>query len=136
MLWRTGNGWAAAGMLRVLVTILNSPYAGQMKAQTDNLTSWIIEIVEKAFDQVSVRSTPSLLLFSLLCFTKPSIPLPSPQRVSSQTISPRPPHPSSTRPRPLSSPPSRTVSPNSTSPARPWRAPNSPVWRSTPALTQ
>lgn len=46
---RTGNGWAAAGMLRVVATIQNSPYADEYSAQTANLTSWVVEIVEAAF---------------------------------------------------------------------------------------
>lgn len=36
-------------MLRVVATIINSDYADEYSAQTANLTSWIIEIVEAAF---------------------------------------------------------------------------------------
>ncbi|ORY45851.1 Six-hairpin glycosidase-like protein [Leucosporidium creatinivorum] len=48
-LWATGNGWAAAGMLRVVATIINSPFAEEYSAQTAGLTSWVVEIVEAAF---------------------------------------------------------------------------------------
>ncbi|KIM83914.1 hypothetical protein PILCRDRAFT_68878 [Piloderma croceum F 1598] len=43
--WATGNGWAAAGMLRVMETMNNSAYANQLVAQTSNMTSWINEIM-------------------------------------------------------------------------------------------
>jgi len=43
--WSTGNGWAAAGMLRVMETMKNSAYADQLVAQTNNVTSWINEIM-------------------------------------------------------------------------------------------
>ncbi|XP_006457009.1 hypothetical protein AGABI2DRAFT_212258 [Agaricus bisporus var. bisporus H97] len=42
--WTTGNGWAAAGMLRVLATIRNSLFAQKMKDQQGDLTDWIEEI--------------------------------------------------------------------------------------------
>lgn len=42
--WSTGNGWAAAGMLRVLGTIKNSEYANVLKNQQNDLASWIKEI--------------------------------------------------------------------------------------------
>ncbi|KAI0367867.1 hypothetical protein BV20DRAFT_529608 [Pilatotrama ljubarskyi] len=42
--WSTGNGWAAAGMLRVLGTIQNSQYAKNMKKQAKDLTNWVSEI--------------------------------------------------------------------------------------------
>lgn len=51
-----GNGWAAAGMLRVVATIKNSPYANEYSAQTANLTSWVVEIVEAAFKMQRVRT--------------------------------------------------------------------------------
>lgn len=56
----TGNGWAAAGMMRVLATILNSDYASEYEAQTANLTDWIVEIVEASFAVQPVRSLPSV----------------------------------------------------------------------------
>ncbi|CDO71771.1 hypothetical protein BN946_scf184923.g1, partial [Trametes cinnabarina] len=42
--WSTGNGWAAAGMLRVLGTIQNSQYAKNMKKQAKDLSGWVSEI--------------------------------------------------------------------------------------------
>ncbi|KAH9850434.1 Six-hairpin glycosidase-like protein [Lenzites betulinus] len=42
--WSTGNGWAAAGMLRVLGTIQHSQYSGSMKSQAKDLTNWVAEI--------------------------------------------------------------------------------------------
>ncbi|KAA1465990.1 Six-hairpin glycosidase [Dentipellis sp. KUC8613] len=48
-LWGTGNGWAAAGMLRVLETIRGSASAKVMKEQQKNLTSWVDEILTGAW---------------------------------------------------------------------------------------
>ena len=50
-LWSTGNGWAAAGMMRVLATFLKSPFAQQLNgtAQADavkGLTGYIKEILD------------------------------------------------------------------------------------------
>lgn len=42
--WTTGNGWAAAGMLRVHATIQNSEYAGNFKKEQKNLQKWIDEV--------------------------------------------------------------------------------------------
>lgn len=42
--WATGNGWAAAGMLRVLGTIQNSQYANSMKSEQNDLAKWVTEI--------------------------------------------------------------------------------------------
>ncbi|KAK7050887.1 hypothetical protein VNI00_004999 [Paramarasmius palmivorus] len=42
--WSTGNGWAAAGMLRVLATIQNSQYSEDFKDEQDDLTNWVSEI--------------------------------------------------------------------------------------------
>ncbi|EEB90780.1 hypothetical protein MPER_10969 [Moniliophthora perniciosa FA553] len=42
--WSTGNGWAAAGMLRVLATIQNSEYSDNFKDEQDDLTDWVSEI--------------------------------------------------------------------------------------------
>ena len=39
-----GNGWAAAGMLRVLGTIQNSEYANTLKSEQSDLMSWVKEI--------------------------------------------------------------------------------------------
>jgi rhamnogalacturonyl hydrolase YesR len=50
-LWSSSNGWAAAGMSRVLATVMKAPVAAgtswQAAAITD-LTSWIKEIVDGA----------------------------------------------------------------------------------------
>lgn len=40
----TGNGWAAAGMLRVLATIRNSQYSNTFKSQQQDLANWIQEV--------------------------------------------------------------------------------------------
>ncbi|KAI0776995.1 Six-hairpin glycosidase-like protein [Trametes elegans] len=42
--WSTGNGWAAAGMLRVLGTIQHSDYSKHFKKQAKDLTNWVSEI--------------------------------------------------------------------------------------------
>ncbi|KAJ7709893.1 Six-hairpin glycosidase-like protein [Mycena rosella] len=42
--WSTGNGWAAAGMLRVLATMKNSPYSKTFSNQQKDLASWVKEI--------------------------------------------------------------------------------------------
>ncbi|KAG8996815.1 hypothetical protein FRB93_000627 [Tulasnella sp. JGI-2019a] len=42
--WSTGNGWAAAGMLRVLATMKNSPYSSQFKDEQSDLSDWIADI--------------------------------------------------------------------------------------------
>lgn len=55
-LWATGNGWAAAGMLRVVASIVNSDYKDDFTAQTNNLTQWVIEIVEASFKLQMVSS--------------------------------------------------------------------------------
>lgn len=39
--WATGNGWAAAGMLRVLATIKRSQFTHQFKSEQHDLQSWI-----------------------------------------------------------------------------------------------
>jgi rhamnogalacturonyl hydrolase YesR len=40
----TGNGWAAAGMIRVLGTIKNSQYASSFKNEQKDLINWVLEI--------------------------------------------------------------------------------------------
>lgn len=50
--------------MRVIATIINSDYKDEFEAQTANLTSWVIEIVEAAFELQTVSrnvSLPSLL---------------------------------------------------------------------------
>ena len=52
--FRVGNAWAAAGMLRVLETIRHSSEADNMLTEHLELTSWINEILEHAWNfQVS-----------------------------------------------------------------------------------
>ncbi|KAJ3810077.1 Six-hairpin glycosidase [Lentinula aff. lateritia] len=51
-LWRhvaLGNGWAAAGMLRVLETLNHSSMATDFTDQTANLTQWIQEILSSSW---------------------------------------------------------------------------------------
>ncbi|KAI1796305.1 Six-hairpin glycosidase-like protein [Ganoderma leucocontextum] len=43
--WGTGNGWAAAGMLRVLETIARSGHAWKFSDELADLTTWIDEIL-------------------------------------------------------------------------------------------
>ncbi|KAJ3711966.1 hypothetical protein C8R42DRAFT_595149 [Lentinula raphanica] len=50
-IWGTGNGWASAGMTRVLATVVNAPGSvtyGWKDEAVSNLTSWIEEIVQGA----------------------------------------------------------------------------------------
>ncbi|KZT64678.1 Six-hairpin glycosidase [Daedalea quercina L-15889] len=42
--WATGNGWAAAGILRVLATIKRSQYADSMASELNDLLNWVVEI--------------------------------------------------------------------------------------------
>ncbi|TFY50545.1 hypothetical protein EVJ58_g11004 [Rhodofomes roseus] len=42
--WSTGNGWAAAGMVRVLATIQHSQFADTMVSEMKDLSTWIVEI--------------------------------------------------------------------------------------------
>ena len=65
--WSTGNGWAAAGMLRVLGTIQNSQYANAMKGEVKDLRRWVDEIHDGMFlYMVSALLLPSRCL-SLIC---------------------------------------------------------------------
>jgi hypothetical protein len=52
---RSGNGWAAAGMLRVLGTIKNSEYAGGFKSEQNDLINWVLEIQDGMYNYL-VRS--------------------------------------------------------------------------------
>lgn len=40
-----GNGWAAAGMMRVLATIMRSNFSSQMQSQKNDLVQWVDEIL-------------------------------------------------------------------------------------------
>jgi len=43
--WATGNGWAAAGIMRVLATIRRSNFEPVMQSQQDDLAQWVDEIL-------------------------------------------------------------------------------------------
>ncbi|KAE8538351.1 hypothetical protein D1P53_004703 [Cryptococcus gattii VGV] len=45
-LWATGNGWAAAGMLRVWATINWSSFSDQLNSEMSDLESWVREILD------------------------------------------------------------------------------------------
>lgn len=55
--WATGNGWAAAGMLRVAETIKNSAFSQQMEGNINDLVGWSEEIVNAVWSY-QVRSVP------------------------------------------------------------------------------
>ena len=57
MLSALGNGWAAAGMLRVLGTIKNSQYAKSMKNEQTDLANWVIEIQDGMYGVLVSFST-------------------------------------------------------------------------------
>lgn len=48
-LWATGNGWAAAGMLRVFQTISSSGFSNSFFNQTRDLLNWTEEIVNASW---------------------------------------------------------------------------------------
>ncbi|KAG6896117.1 hypothetical protein C0993_008745 [Termitomyces sp. T159_Od127] len=50
-IWATGNAWAAAGMTRVLATVMKAPVAQNVTWRSEaihDLTQWIMEILEGA----------------------------------------------------------------------------------------
>ncbi|KAE9405940.1 hypothetical protein BT96DRAFT_963680 [Gymnopus androsaceus JB14] len=55
--WATGNGWAAAGMLRVLETLNHSSVAIDFIEQSVNLTQWIQEIIATAWQHQAENGT-------------------------------------------------------------------------------
>jgi hypothetical protein len=63
-LWNTGNGWAAAGMIRVAATIMNGPYATELASQAVDLQEWTAEVLVAAFKHIKVR--PYFPLCSLI----------------------------------------------------------------------
>ena len=65
--WSTGNAWAAAGMLRVLGTIVNSQYAEPLKSERKDLAGWIDEIHNGMYAHV-VKWTHKFFYFSSLDF--------------------------------------------------------------------
>ena len=61
-LWATGNGWAAAGMVRVLGTIHSSSVSADFLDQQQDLLNWTEEIVKASWQyQVRTQSYPSNL---------------------------------------------------------------------------
>ncbi|KAK0501901.1 Six-hairpin glycosidase-like protein [Armillaria luteobubalina] len=50
--WSTGNGWAAAGMLRVYATIQKSQYESTFSSEMDDLISWTLEIQKAMYGAV------------------------------------------------------------------------------------
>ncbi|PIL32528.1 hypothetical protein GSI_05231 [Ganoderma sinense ZZ0214-1] len=54
--WTTGNGWAAAGMLRVLGTIQHSQYSKKMKNQAKDLVGWVSEIHNGMYPHLQTTS--------------------------------------------------------------------------------
>lgn len=61
--WSTSNAWAAAGMARVLATLLHSPFAAQTKAEQVLLVEMIKGILDAAR---AVDTHPSRLLRNYL----------------------------------------------------------------------
>ena len=57
-LWATGNGWASAGMFRVLQTIRLSNVSNSFTSQQNDLLNWIEEIV-KASWRYQVNAFPA-----------------------------------------------------------------------------
>lgn len=54
--WSTGNAWAAAGIMRVLVTINKSSFKDQLAAEQKTLEMWALEIVHNMWKyQVSTK---------------------------------------------------------------------------------
>lgn len=61
--WLTGNAWAAYGMMRVMATIMRSPWANDMQSQVSDLQNWVREIVGTCQSHmVSLISLYSLVL--------------------------------------------------------------------------
>ncbi|GAA6035489.1 hypothetical protein JCM8097_000277 [Rhodosporidiobolus ruineniae] len=51
-LWDTGNGWAAAGMMRVAATIMGSEYKDELAGEAYQLQVWTNEILTAAFSHI------------------------------------------------------------------------------------
>lgn len=47
-----GNGWAAAGMLRVLATMKNSKYSSDFKDEQSDLSDWVLEIQDGMYNHI------------------------------------------------------------------------------------
>ncbi|KAJ3743376.1 Six-hairpin glycosidase [Lentinula detonsa] len=55
--WATGNGWAAAGMLRVLETLDHSSVASDFAEQSASLAQWIQEIISATWQYQAENGT-------------------------------------------------------------------------------
>lgn len=55
---RPGNGWAAAGMLRVLMTMQQSQYANTFTSEQSDLASWVAEIHAAIYPHLVSRWPP------------------------------------------------------------------------------
>lgn len=55
--WATGNGWAAAGIMRVLATIVRSNFASQMQSQQNDLAQWVDEILTGVWQYQQANGT-------------------------------------------------------------------------------
>lgn len=64
-----GNGWAAAGMLRVLATIQHSEYANTMKNEQKDLANWVKEIHVAMYSNLVRYLSPSLSTALASCQT-------------------------------------------------------------------
>ncbi|GAB1520208.1 hypothetical protein RhiTH_003281 [Rhizoctonia solani] len=51
--WSTGNGWAAMGMLRVLVTIRGSQWSRSMRKHVSDLENWTEEILNAMWPKLT-----------------------------------------------------------------------------------
>jgi rhamnogalacturonyl hydrolase YesR len=60
--WGTGNGWAVAGMLRVLETVKQSCAADSMRSQQTDLVRWVSKTLDGVW-KYQVRAFSCLLTF-------------------------------------------------------------------------
>jgi len=63
-LWHTGNGWAAAGSLRVLATMRNSEYANTFKNEQNDLAAWVREIHAGIYPHLVSASLTSAIIIN------------------------------------------------------------------------
>ena len=63
--WGTGNGWAAAGALRVLATIQMSDAADSMQSQQNDLLQWVKETLDGVW-KYQVGCSAASPLFEIL----------------------------------------------------------------------
>lgn len=61
--WLTGHAWAAAGMLRVLATIQQSPSQDAFGEQRTNLVAWITDALDAAYNFVDA---PTGLFYNVI----------------------------------------------------------------------